>query len=132
MTLRQYIVTMLFATLLCWVALGFVVINVDPFQTNVLGFVFFYVSLFLALLGTISLIIFLVYRLFASRDLPLFRYVQISFRQALVVSVFLIAFLYLQGISYLNMWNGLLLGTIFILFISFSISVKRTRITDDG
>lgn len=131
MTLRQYITTMIFATLLCWVAWGFVIINVDPFEVNALGFVFFYVSFFLALLGTISLIIFFVYRFFASRDLPLFRYVQISFRQALVISVFLVGFLYLQGRGYLNLWNGSLLGTIFVLFISFSLSVKR-GFTDNG
>lgn len=127
MNLRQYIFTMLFATTLCWVALLFVMVNVDPFETNTLGFVFFYVSLFLSLLGTISLVIFLVYRLFASRELPLFRYVQISFRQSLYISFFIILFLFLQGTEYLNMWNAIVLVSMFVLFISFSLSVKRTH-----
>lgn len=131
MNLRQYIFTMLFATTLCWVALFFVMINVDPFETNMLGFVFFYVSLFLSLLGTVSMIIFLCYRLFASRDLPLFRYVQISFRQSLFISSFLVVFLFLQGQGYLNMWNSAILISIFILLISFSLSVKRTHKSPD-
>lgn len=127
MNLRQYIFTMLFATTLCWVAWFFVIVNIDPFETNMLGFSFFYISLFLSLLGTISLIIFLCYRLFASRDLPLFRYVQISFRQSLFISSFVIVCLFLQGSNYLNMWIAIVLVSMFVLCISFSLSVKRTH-----
>ncbi|HAT03984.1 MAG TPA: hypothetical protein DCS29_04410 [Candidatus Magasanikbacteria bacterium] len=116
---------MVFATVLCWISWVFVISNVDPFQTTMLGFVFFYASLYLALLGTISLVIFFCYKLFASRDLPLFRYVQISSRQSLFISTFLVICLYLQGQQYLNIWNALLLMAIFILFISFSLSVKH-------
>ncbi|MBI2436140.1 MAG: hypothetical protein HYV41_00110 [Candidatus Magasanikbacteria bacterium] len=118
---------MLFATTLCWVAWFFVIVNIDPFETNMLGFSFFYISLFLSLLGTISLIIFLCYRLFASRDLPLFRYVQISFRQSLFISSFVIVCLFLQGSNYLNMWIAIVLVSMFVLCISFSLSVKRTH-----
>jgi hypothetical protein len=127
MNLRQYIFTMLFATTLCWVALFFVMINVDPFETNILGFVFFYVSLFLSLLGTVSLVIFLCYRLFSSGALPLFRYVQISFRQSMFISIFVVIFLFLQGMGYLTVWNSAVLISIFVLLISFSLSVKRTH-----
>ncbi|MFA6426826.1 MAG: hypothetical protein WCW16_00060 [Candidatus Magasanikbacteria bacterium] len=127
MTLRQYMFTMLFATMLCWTAWFFVLTNVDPFQTTTLGFVFFYVSLGLALLGSISLIAFLIYRLFASKDLPLFRYVQISFRQSFYVTCFIVLFLILQGNGYLTIINGTILGLIFIIFISLSISLRRTQ-----
>lgn len=129
MTLRQYIFTMIFATFLCWISWLFVIINIDPYQTTSLGFIFFYVSLFLALLGTISLLTFLSYKLFASRDLPLFRYVQISFKQSLFTTAFLVVFLYLQGRGYLNIWNALILFTIFILIISFTLSIKHKNIT---
>jgi len=125
MTLRQYIITMIISTFLCWLAWVFVILNIDPFQTNTLGFVFFYTSLFLALIGTISLLTFFAYHLFGSRDLPLFRYVQISFKQALFTAIFLTAFLFLQGKGYLNIWNAGILIAIFILIISFTISIKR-------
>lgn len=120
---------MIFATFLCWVSWVFVIMNIDPYQTTSLGFVFFYVSLFLALLGTISLLTFLSYKLFASRDLPLFRYVQISFKQSLFATAFLVVFLYLQGRGYLNIWNALILFTIFILIISFTLSIKHKNTT---
>jgi len=125
MNLRQYIFTMIFATILCWVSWFFVILNVDPFQTASFGFIFFYISLFLALFGTVSLIIFLLYKLFASRELPLFKYVQISFRQSLFMSLFFMLFIFLQGIGFLNIWNVMLLGAIFILVISFTLSVRH-------
>ena len=126
MNLRQYIITMMFATFLCWVAWGFVIVNVDPFAASVLSFVFFYVSFLLALIGTVSLVIFFVYRLFGSHEIPLFRYVQISFRQAFLLSLSLMGLLYLQGRGLLNIWNALILITMFVLIISFTLSVKRS------
>ena len=126
MNLRQYLITMIFATTLCWVAWGFVVLNVDPFAANALSFVFFYVSFLLALIGTVSLVIFFVYRLFGSHEIPLFRYVQISFRQAFILSLSLIGLLYLQGRGLLNIWNALILITMFVLIISFTLSVRRS------
>ncbi len=126
MNLKQYLITMLFATILCWVALIFVMLNVDPFAANTLSFIFFYISFFLALVGTISLIIFLIYRLFGSHDVPLFRYVQISFRQSVYISGTLLGLLYLQGKGFLNIWTILILTTIFVLIISFTLSIRRT------
>lgn len=127
MNLRQYLATMLFATILCWIAWGFVVLNVDPFQTVSLGFIFFYVSLGLALLGTISLVVFGGYYFFSKQDVPLFRFVQLSFRQSVLVSLFAIMALYLQGKDWLSFWNGAVLISFFLLCMSLSFSLKKTR-----
>ncbi|MDD2655969.1 MAG: hypothetical protein PHQ18_00135 [Patescibacteria group bacterium] len=125
MNLRQYIATMLFATILCWVSWFFVILNVDPTSSPLSGFLFFYGSLFLSVLGTLSIIFFFFYRFFGAKDLPLFRYVQISFRQSLFLSLFMILALFLQGQNYLNMVTGSLLLIMFVLIISFNISVKH-------
>jgi len=125
MNLRQYIVTMLFATSLCWVSWVFVLLNVDPFTAPLTGFLFFYGSLLLSVLGTLSIIFFFFYRFFGAKDLPLFRYVQISFRQALFLSIFAVLALFLQGQNYLNIITGSLLLIMFILIVSFNISVKH-------
>ncbi|MFA7244819.1 MAG: hypothetical protein WC070_01395 [Candidatus Magasanikbacteria bacterium] len=125
MNLRQYIFTMMFATMLCWVSWFFVINNIDPFTTPVSGFLFFYGSLLLSVLGTFSIIFFFFYKLFGSKEMPLFRYVQISFRQSLFLSSFLIFTLFLQGNNYLNVVTGTLLLIIFVLIISFNISVKH-------
>jgi hypothetical protein len=127
MTLRQYLITMVIATLLCWFSTFFVLVNVDPFETTWLSFVFFYASLLLALIGTTSLIIFVVYHVWGGKELPLFRYVQTSFRQSLLVAVFLVLTLFLQGQKLLTIWNGAILGTVMVLILSFSFSVKRSH-----
>lgn len=127
MTLRQYIITMIIGTMLCCVSLCFIIINVDPFQTNSLTFAFFYLSMFLSLLGLFSLLIFVAHRLVSRQALPLFRYVQHSFSQAVYISLFLVIMLYLQGKSWLNLWNATLLIAIFTLLISFKMSVIRKK-----
>lgn len=125
MTLRQYLVTMILATLMCWVAWGFVIVNVDPFTASKLSFLFFYASFFLGLLGTVSVLAFFVYRLIDRGSLPLFRYVQLSFRQALVISLFATIMLYMQGKAWLSLWTGLLLLGLFVFFISLTLSLRR-------
>jgi len=124
LNLRQYIATMLFATILCWLSWVFVITNVDPFTTPISGFAFFYGSLFLSVMGTLSLIFFLFYKLFGDKNLPMFRYVEVSFRQAMFLSLFVILALFLQGQNYLNMVTASLLLVIFVLIVSFNISVK--------
>lgn len=124
MNLRQYLTTMIIATILCWTAWVFVLLNVDPFNANVLSFVFFYIGLLLSLAGTLSILLFFVYRLFSRRDLPLFKYVRRSFSEAMLISGFLVLVLFLRGQDYLNFWNGIILAVIFILVISFKFSLR--------
>jgi len=120
MNLKQYLFIMLFGTVLCWVAWFFVILNVDPFQDNGTGLTFFYVSLALALLGTVSVLSFSLRNYFSRRNLPMFRYVQRSFKDAFVVSVIFVLMLFLQGKGYLNWWNtgvfilALVLGIAFV------------------
>ena len=122
---------MIFATFMCWASWAFVIINVDPFTSTIFGFGFFYVSLFLALIGTCSLILFSLYRLIEKDDQPLFRYVQKSFREAVVVAAFGVGFLFLLGKDWLTLWSGLMLATIFVLTVSFSVSLKSRPQADN-
>lgn len=124
MTLRQYLIIMTVATMLCWVSWLFVIINIDPFQGGLVEFLFFYITLFFSLLGTNSLLIFTVYRIF-TRALPLFRYVQKSFRESLIISVFIVFILFLQGMRWLTVWNFGMLLMLSILVVSFLFSVQR-------
>ena len=116
MTLRQYLFTMVFASILCWIAWGFVIVNIDPFKANLASFVFFYTTLFFALIGTISLIMFEFYRVFSRIPLPMFKYVQKSFKNALFISIIVITLLLLKGENLLNIWNF----TIFLLVVALS------------
>lgn len=116
---------MFFATILCWVSWGMVVMNIDPFQGSLIGFSFFYISFFFALLGTITLVSFMGYRLLSRAGLPMFRYVKKSFRNGLFFSVIGTAVMYLQIQSLLNLWNFTLFLLVVALIISFSVSTKQ-------
>ncbi len=122
MTLRQYIIIMIFGSILCWTAWGIVIVNIDPFQDTGVGFTFFYTSLFFALLGTISVFAFFIRKLFSREALPMFRYVKRSFSDSFFISVSLVVLLFLQGEAYLNWWNTgiFLLALAFILAFTFT------------
>jgi len=113
---------MIFGSILCWTAWGIVIVNIDPFQDTGIGFVFFYISLFFALLGTISVLAFFIRQLFSREALPMFRYVKRSFSDSFFISVALIMLLFLQGRAYLTWWNTgiFLLALAFILAFSFT------------
>ena len=61
MNLRQYLAIMGMATALCWVSWIFVLFNIDPFLDTGLGFFFFYLTFFFALIGSLSIIVFILY-----------------------------------------------------------------------
>ncbi|MFA5210902.1 MAG: hypothetical protein WC414_00170 [Patescibacteria group bacterium] len=127
MNLKQYLSIMFFSTILSWIAWGFVIVNIDPFETSWLGFLLFFLSLAAGLIGLVSILIFLLYKFFASDELPLFRYVSASLKQSLIISFFLLTFLFLQMKSLLTWFNGIILLVIFILVISFTISISINK-----
>lgn len=128
MTLRQYFIIMAIGAVLCWAAWAVVLINVDPFQDTGVGFSFFYVSLFFALLGTVSLFSFFIRYYFSQADWPLFRLVQKSFHDALIISIVLTALLFLQGQGYLRWWNAGIAAAAIILLIFFKLFNKRQAV----
>lgn len=129
MSLRQYITIMTIATILCWVSFGFVIVNIDPFDASYLSFSFFYSSLFFSLLGTLSLIIFGFYSVFSKKDEPLYKIVQNSFKDGVVLSIVLTTLLFLQGKDLLNIWNTLIfVGVLLSLSVFLFFNKKAARI----
>lgn len=115
MTLKQYLAIMTLATILCWIAFGFVIVNVDPFSAGLVSFLFFYMSAYLAMLGTLSILLFAVHRAISGEIMPLFRSVEKSFRAAALLSFAATALLYFQARNWLRLWNLI----IFILAVFF-------------
>lgn len=115
MTLRAYLFCMSIATLLCWLAWILVVNGVDPYQTGLVGFLLFYVSLFLAGVGTFSVIGFVVRRRIVKNDDVVFRHVTHTFRQGITVSLLLIGALLLLQAHLLTWWTALLLMLLFLV-----------------
>lgn len=129
MTIRHYLVTMALATLLCWLSWILVLTNIDPFATNSLGFGFFYVSLFFALIGTFALGLFFIYQRRWQNQAPLFAYVAKGFREAILVSCFITLTIFLWGEQWLGWWTGSLLATAFVLAVSLIMSLAPRRET---
>lgn len=116
---------MLIATVLCWAAWFFVIYNVDPTQSSIVGFMSFYASLFFSLFGSISLIALWLYKKFGNPEQPTFRLVENSFRDACLGSVVLIVLLYLQGSDLLTIWNFSTFIIFVVLFGAFYLSTKK-------
>ena len=107
MSLRGYIILMLFATLACYIALGAVIYFFDPNAGGVFALIFFYASLFLALIGTFSLLgLFL--KMFFTHDKLIFKKVITSFRQGIWFSLLFVVSLILWRAN-LFLWQNILL-----------------------
>jgi len=93
MTLRGYSIIMIFSTIISWILWVVIVNTVDPFVTNWIGFILFYFSLFLSLLGTSALLGFFI-RIIVKQEL-VFKIVKDAFRQSFLFSFLIIASLFL-------------------------------------
>ncbi|PIR76413.1 MAG: hypothetical protein COU32_02250 [Candidatus Magasanikbacteria bacterium CG10_big_fil_rev_8_21_14_0_10_42_10] len=126
MTIRQFITIMIFGTLMCWAGWGVVLWNIDPFEAGLVSFLFFYITLFLALTGTVSTILYTVYHFFGDVQVPVFRYVQRSMGYAVLASSSIVGLLLAQMFQLLNIWSVSLI----ILLGAFLISLKLSRKSD--
>lgn len=126
MSLRKYLITMTVITLVCWIAWLIVLFYLDPEQTGLMGFLFFYVSLFFALIGTFSLLGFFV-RVWFSKEQVIFRHLGVATRQSLWFSLLLIGTLLLQGAGFIRWWNVLLLIIFLTILEFFFLSRKVVR-----
>lgn len=128
MTLKQYLIIMILGTIMCWASWWLVILNIDPESAGTVGFSFFYGSLFLALLGTGSVLFFSIHRIFVRKQLiPMHHTVQKSFLEGLLMALLLIGLLYLQGEKFLQWWNAGVLGAVVVFLILFKLTSKKSR-----
>jgi hypothetical protein len=110
MTLKKYLMVTAVATAICWTVFLFVSSLINPGLTSWIGFLVFYLSLFLALSGTACLVGFLVRFVALKRELAFYA-VRTAFRQSFMFALFIIAILVLlsqQLFSWVNL--GLLIA----------------------
>ena len=92
----------------CWAAFLVVIFKIDPFSSGFIGLFSFYLILFLAFMGTLSLIGFFIRSIFLKKTV-LFRHIGISLRQAIMFSVLIVVSLMLQANKLFTWWNAILL-----------------------
>jgi hypothetical protein len=108
----------------CWVIWVLVLYLIDPTATGILGFTFFYLSLFLAMTSSLS-VLGLLFRIKFSKEEVIFKIVTISFRQAMMLSFLVIGSLFLKSKNLLTWWNIVFLILALIILEFFFISYKK-------
>ncbi|MCX6800351.1 MAG: hypothetical protein NT091_04360 [Candidatus Falkowbacteria bacterium] len=94
MTLRLYLSLMSLATLACWSIFVFIINIINPETTNLFGFISFYFSLSLSLIGTSTILGFFIRFILLKQNLA-FRVVAETFRQSFLFTLFIITSLIL-------------------------------------
>jgi len=126
MSLVRFIVILSVGTLLSWGTWILVVTTLDPYSDGALALTLFYTSLWLALLGTVT-IISLFLRVWLEKEGVFFPQVATSLRQATFISSGVIVDLMLQGARWLNVWSGLSLAILVILLEVFFLAGQTER-----
>ena len=126
MTLRQYLILMTISAIFCWVIWAFVLYLIDPTGAGFLGFVFFYLSLFLSLVGTLAVLGLLLRMKFGNEEL-VFKTVTTSFRQAILLGLLTIGGLILKSQRILTWWNIIFLVLALVVMEFFFMSYGKKR-----
>jgi len=119
------LILMTISAVFCWLIWVFVLYLIDPTSAGILGFTFFYLSLFLSLAGTMS-VLGLIFRMKFGKEEAVFRTVTTSFRQATMLGFLVIGGLFLKSKNLLAWWNIILLVlALTVLEFFFMSSQKR-------
>ncbi len=95
MSLRQYLILMSLTTAVAYLIVLAIIFYFDPYAAGGLIIGFFYASLFLALIGTFSVMGFLL-RHFFGDDGVIFRQVITAFRQSVWLSLLIVVSIFLK------------------------------------
>lgn len=127
MTLRQYLIIMSICTLLSWGAVGMIITMTDPTQTQSVVFVILFASLFLALIGTLSISGFLMRVWLLRKQYFISKEVLVSLRQAILLATLLIAALVMQSRTILTWWNAILMVMALTMLEFFFVTARAKR-----
>lgn len=125
----MYILFMTFATLLSWVAWAVVLWSMNPEETGPGGFLIFYVTLFMGLLGTLTLFGVTYRVMFLGRRDVVSREVRISFRHAIALSAMAVAALALSAQGLLRWWiAAILIAVVSVIEYLFLVKEEARRV----
>lgn len=125
MSLKQYLLIMTFGTLLCWLAWVFVILKVSPYDGGLIGLISFYLSLFLAIIGTFSVFGFMIRSIILKDDEAVFRHVKHTFRQSIFVALVIVMMLVMLSRGWLYWWNAIILIMFFVFIEAYFFSTNK-------
>lgn len=103
MNIAKYLILLGICAGLCWLAWFFVLFFISP-ASGWFAILFFYAALLCALLGTFSIIIFII-RLISRPDEPSHYHIQGATWQAIPLGILIAVALILQRVNYLKWWS---------------------------
>lgn len=106
------------AGLMAWISWVLVLLKLDPYETMSLALSFFYITLFIALVCTFTIIGF-YFRVWLFRNEIFYKHINTALRQGTLLSLIAIFCLVLQMVQVLNWWTGLMLIVIAVLLESY-------------
>lgn len=118
------------ATFICWIAWIYVMLTINPEITNWIGLSLFYVSLFLALVGTAALTGFFI-RFVALKQELIFRLVKEAFRQSFLFATLIIVSLILLSHDLFTWLNLVFLIAGLSVFEFFWLTFERPGIRNN-
>lgn len=126
MNLNQYLATFGFGTAIAWAAWAIVLTNIDPTVADIPGFLMFYVTLFIGLVGLFTTIATLI-RVWRTKQTNVEGAVSRSLRQSFMLSSILITALVLAGAGLLT-WLIIIFLVILASLVEFFF-LSRTQST---
>lgn len=131
MNLKPYFIITLLSTLLCWVMWGVVVWAINPDEAGLVGFLFFYIALGFAVMGTYVSLGFLFNMLLHSKKQPehLHETLKSILKQSLVIGIGIVVLFLLLRIQLVTWWNSIILVALIVLLKKTLKSVKTSKRT---
>jgi hypothetical protein len=126
MSLIRFIVILSIGTILSWLTWTVVIVSLDPYTGGGLALLLFYVSSWLAALGTITIIGFFL-RAWWEKESVYFRQVATALRQGALISTGATIALLLQGARWLNIWSGISLVLLVLVTEMFFLAGQARR-----
>ncbi len=126
MTFRSYLVFMAIITLVDWGAWLYIVETVNPNETTIVGIGIFFLTLFLGMVGVVSLLESVV-RVWLLKREVIIREVAIAFRHGVLLSLVAIGSVILVKQQLFQWWTLLLLIIVasLIEYVSLLVQVRR-------
>lgn len=121
MTLKQYLSTLAVGTAFAWIAWFLILTSINPAETSAIGIFFFYITLFAANSGLFTIIGTLL-RQRKKEESELQHVILTSLRQAILLSLLVIAALFLLRTELLTWWVVLISITLIALIEFFALS----------
>lgn len=108
MTHNRYLAVIGIAGVLSWLAWVVVINKLNPYESLGLAMGLFYLSLFLALACTFTVIGF-YFRVWLNKNEVYYNHINIAFRQGVMLTVIALGCLTFQLLRILSWWSGILL-----------------------